>query len=339
MARPLISVITAVYNGELYIEETIRSILRQTVSDFEYIIVDDASTDGSVSKILGFNDPRIKLIRNPTNLRLVGTRNAGLAIASGSYIALIDHDDVAVENRFELQLNAMLADPNLILIGSLTDNIDENGAKLPSRLRHYDSPEQSKIRLLFRNHFVNSTLFFKRIEEAPINYRPEFPLSEDYDFIVRMAELGKVHVLPIVLVKYRIHSQNYSRKMNFEMVKLCREVKIRQLTQLGISPSVSELEIHSNFEHTTLPYSRETLIAIASWMQLISLANEKNQVYLHSAFKRVVNDELALVAEYASKQGAANWITYLQHPYLFAILRKPLVAVRIFLKLIVKKLY
>lgn len=333
VCRPLVSVVTSVFNGASYIEETIKSILEQTVSDFEYIIIDDASTDDSVSRILSFNDPRIRLIRNLTNRRLVDSRNSGLEQASGRYIALIDHDDVAVKNRFEVQLKAFEKDPQLLLVGSFVEYVDENGCFFRLRAQSEETMEQTKARLLFRNQFVHSTVFYRQVEGMNMRYKSEFPLSEDYDFIVRMAELGKVYIIPKVLVKYRVHSSNYSSVMNNEMIRLSKEIKRRQLAKLGIFCSEAELMLHSNFEHEILPYSNEVLVDIASWVKSIEAANKKAQLYSYEALRDVIYDELALVAEYASKKGPATWMECFSPPYFNAFLRNPLVALRVLIKL------
>jgi glycosyltransferase involved in cell wall biosynthesis len=323
----------AVYNGESYVKETIHSILSQTVSDFEYIIIDDASTDNSVDFIQAFQDPRIRLIRNQTNLRLVATRNIGLSAARGKYVALIDHDDLAMPNRFEEQLKVLEADPSLILTGSWAQNIDAHGKPLPLRVLYSDTPEQSRIRLLFRNQFVNSTLMFRRLDCQDIRYRPEFPLSEDYDFIVQLSTFGRVSIIQKILVKYRIHNANYSGLMNEEMVNLSREVKRRQVERLGVEPSANDLDVHAVFEYRQDYYMSGLLPLVAAWVGQLMTANECIRLYDQRDFLHVAYSELAMAAEFASRKDKELIQTYVSPMYLRAFLRHPAAAARILLKL------
>jgi len=103
----LVTVLMPVYNGEKYLNEAIDSILNQTYTNFEFLIINDGSTDRSVEIIKGYNDSRIKLIHNKKNMGLVYTLNRGLALALGKYIVRMDADDISLPNRFKLQLDFM----------------------------------------------------------------------------------------------------------------------------------------------------------------------------------------------------------------------------------------
>lgn len=333
MAAPLISVVTAVYNGALHVEETVRSILQQTISDFEYIIIDDASTDDSVDRIMGFADPRIKILRNTVNSRLVKTRNRGLELATGRYIALIDHDDVADATRLEAQSGFLEDNPEFILVGSQAANIDESGKYIKSRIVRNDSPEQLKARLLFRNSFVNSTLFFRRNSTMPMTYRTEFPLSEDYDFIVRIAEFGKIYILPKKLVNYRLHANNFSGVVSQQMFHLGVEIKRAQLGKMNVQYSEHELQRHSCIEHLSMTLDTSTLNAVSAWMVMLIGANNKKNIYQKHAFNSVVYDELSCIGEHAAKSGNVNLSDYLTSEYLSALKSNPMVALRILAKM------
>jgi glycosyltransferase involved in cell wall biosynthesis len=333
MPQPLISVITAVYNGASHIEETIESILNQTLGDFEYIIIDDASSDDSVERILGYTDSRIKLIRNAVNSRLVNTRNRGLNMSSGRYIALIDHDDVADKSRFEIQHGFLDKESDFILVGSQSENIDEDGALLAPRIAREDTPEQLLVRLLFRNPFVNSTLFFRRGGENPMSYRPEFPLAEDYDFITRIAQRGKINIVPDKLIKYRIHSANYSSAARTDILALGREVKRQQLQRLGVTFSEDELLLHSGIEHQALTLNSPTLKAIAAWFKKLRDANDRTHLYAKQSFNSVIYDELANIGEYAAKGGNVRSFDFFSEVYFSALRADPKAAFRILAKL------
>jgi len=337
MNTPLISVITAVYNGSAFIEETIQSILGQTITNFEYIIIDDASTDDSVARIHRFTDPRIRLIRNTTNLRIIQTRNLGLKEAKGRYIALIDHDDVALPYRFEEQIEVISHDPEVVMVASYAVNIDQFGKEGSIRGNIVDVNDELKIRLLFRNPFVNSTLMFKNFYEDDFRYNSDYPLSEDYDFIVRLAEKGKLYLIKQVLLKYRIHSNNYSQFMNNSMIERGSAIKRRLLVKLGASPSDNDLWIHTNFEHELAHYDLKLLNAISQWTSSLIKFNQYSKIYNNHSFKKISNNELSIVAEKSIEFIKNNVYIYFKKPLFLALLCNPSACFRIIIKYLFHK--
>lgn len=334
MKSPLITVITAVYNGASYIEETINSILQQTISDFEYIIIDDASTDNSIELIEKFHDPRIKLIKNSINLRLVATRNIGLAKARGKYIALIDHDDVAFPNRFEEQFQIMNCDPDLVMVASYAEEIGSHGNFNKVRGKFSGSSAELKARLIFRNPFVNSTIFFKNFFAEEFRYEYEFPLSEDYDFITRISKKGSLYLIPRALLAYRVHSNNYSHSKNNEMIKLGLEIKQRILQGFGLSPSKNDLEIHSYFEHQLKYAGTDILEKLERWV--ICLRTIEGKLSSHDAkdFSSVLNNEVSMLLEKLTFLGWRLVPYCIKSPFLFALVSNPVIAMRVTLKII-----
>ena len=127
---PKISVLMLAYNEERYIAETIESILNQTFKDFEFIIVNDGSTDKTEDIILSFHDPRIRLINNHVNLGLTISLNKGLSIAKANLIARQDGNDISCTKRLEKQLEFMNANPEVVVLGTNAKYINEKGKKI-----------------------------------------------------------------------------------------------------------------------------------------------------------------------------------------------------------------
>ena len=113
---PLITVLMPVYNGEKYLQQAIESILKQTFTDFEFLIINDGSTDNSENIILSYDDSRIRYIKNEENLRLIRTLNKGIELAKGKYIARMDCDDISLPYRFEKQLKEFQNNPHLDMV-------------------------------------------------------------------------------------------------------------------------------------------------------------------------------------------------------------------------------
>ena len=137
MKNPKVSVIMSVYNSDKFLSESIESILNQTFRDFEFIIINDCSTDKSLDIIKKYskNDNRIVLIENENNIGLTKSLNKGVKIAKGNYIARIDADDTALNNRFEVQYNFLEKNKNIFLVGGGTYEIDYKGKIIRRFLR------------------------------------------------------------------------------------------------------------------------------------------------------------------------------------------------------------
>jgi glycosyltransferase involved in cell wall biosynthesis len=137
--KPKITVLTTVYNGSLYLEQAIESVLNQTFSDFDFLIIDDASTDNSVEIIKSYNDDRIIFIQNSKNIGQVASLNKGLKIAKGKYIARFDQDDVCLPKRLEEQCDFLASHRRISIISSWEYVIDSDGNKLREAKRCLDN--------------------------------------------------------------------------------------------------------------------------------------------------------------------------------------------------------
>jgi hypothetical protein len=209
---PAISVVLPVYNGETYVREAVESILVQTFKDFELIIINDGSTDGSgaILRELSGRDPRIVLIERP-NGGLVSALNDGIAMARADLIARMDADDVAMPDRFALQLARMLAEPDLGVLGSFIRIMDSTGRII--RLGEYPVSVEETAR--FMDHgcpVAHPTVMMRREMLLKVGgYRKLFCHCEDYDLWLRISELGYgIANLPLPLLNYRMHSGNVS---------------------------------------------------------------------------------------------------------------------------------
>lgn len=204
---PVISVIMAVYNGEKYLAGAIESILGQTFRDFEFILIDDGSNDDSrrILKTYGSRDSRIRLVVQE-NVGLTKSLNIGLAMSRGEYIARMDADDISVPNRFERQLEAFHADPDLMLLSSNMSVI--SGGEMVEHV--YCLPqthEEIRWSCIFQNPFAHPSVMFKGILNRVhgISYNECFRTTQDYELWERVMSTHKVGNLQESLVHYRRH--------------------------------------------------------------------------------------------------------------------------------------
>lgn len=187
MRQTRVSVVMSVYNGERHLREAVESILSQSFTDFEFIIVDDGSTDGTWDILSGYNDPRIVLLRNEQNIGLTRSLNRGLAVARGGYIARMDADDVSLPERLAIQVAFLDEHPDVGLVGSPPFVIDAQGNTRPGWLVPLDDVE-IKWRLLFNNAFVHSSVMFRRsVLDIVGPYSVDKVAAQDYGLWVRIA--------------------------------------------------------------------------------------------------------------------------------------------------------
>jgi glycosyltransferase involved in cell wall biosynthesis len=206
MITPLVSVIITAYNAEKFIQEAIDSIINQTYSNWELILINDFSSDrtGAFFTEIKKQDSRVKIITNSENLGRAKSRNRGLELAKGEYIAILDADDVSLTDRLEKQVTFLEKNTSIFLVGTGATKINEDG-----KVIGYHNPICSDIEvkktLPMRNCIYHSSVMFRK---TSVRYREKFPFSQDYDFYLQLlAENKNLTNIPEKLLKYRIVEQ------------------------------------------------------------------------------------------------------------------------------------
>jgi glycosyltransferase involved in cell wall biosynthesis len=255
-----------VYNAERFVSDAIESILGQTMKDFEFLILDDGSTDGSLCIMRRYadEDARVRVISRP-NTGIVGALNEMIGEARGELIARMDADDVARADRFELQVRFLEENPDCVLVGSRVLVIDSDGdplAVLPTPLSH----EEIENGLLnFRGQLVHhpATMIRRQSLLKIGGYRPECREAEDLDLFLRLAEIGRIVNLVEPLLNYREHFGKSSvvRAEAFatNVFRIVQEARRRR----GLEPAVD-----STLEQLRLTKDMGTLHRIWGWWAL-----------------------------------------------------------------------
>jgi glycosyltransferase involved in cell wall biosynthesis len=220
-SQPKVSVVMPVYNGELYLREAIDSILNQTFSDFEFIAIDDGSTDRSVEIIRSYTDPRLRLVANPVNQGLRFVANQVNNLAKAEYIARMDCDDISLPQRLAKQVEYLDRHPDIAVIGGQSIYIDTNG-KVTDNQDIYQAPidpSSMKWTASYECPFVNPTVMYRKqilcVELG--GYDETATFAEDYEIWLRLLKNNYQGAnLPDLLVKYRINpnSMMNSAKMD-----------------------------------------------------------------------------------------------------------------------------
>jgi len=210
MMQPLVSVILPVYNAAAYITEAIQSVLNQTYSNFELIVINDGSTDDSEALIKQFTDSRIRYYAQ-TNRGLGATLNVALGYCKAELIARQDQDDVSYPQRFEKQVAYLLSHPEVVLLGTRARIVTDSGAVYGYHL-HASDNAVLKLDMVFDNPFVHSSVIFRKQAVMAVGgYNPNRNIYEDYDLWSKLAVHGHVANLPEVLLDYRHHQQGMSK--------------------------------------------------------------------------------------------------------------------------------
>ncbi len=221
--RPSLSVVMTVYNAGPYLGPAIESVLAQTFRDFEFLIVDDASTDGSAALLEDYarRDPRIRLLTGRVNRGQTACLNEGIGAARAPWIARQDADDLSLPRRFEKQWRVVEAVPDLALVGTNGWVID-GGGRVTGMVHAPLGDSGIRWALPFRNPFVHTSVLFRR--PAALRYDERYRICQDWDFWFRLLETGRGVNLPDRLVAYRHVEKSLSHSAGDRTEEECAEI-------------------------------------------------------------------------------------------------------------------
>lgn len=213
---PSVSVVMSVYNGRRYLRQAIDSILAQTFDDFEFLIVNDASTDNTAQILASCDDCRIVVLENQRNLGLAASLNRALEASRGKYIARQDADDVSDPERFSKQVFHLDAYPEVGIVGTTTEWISDTNDVLRVWRQPTSNAAIQETLLRYCCLVHGSTMYRRQCFEEVGGYDPEMRTGQDYDLWLRMAETWDVSSLPEVLYAYRWHHDMASARREEE---------------------------------------------------------------------------------------------------------------------------
>jgi glycosyltransferase involved in cell wall biosynthesis len=312
--NPKVTVFIPVHNRERYIGDAIQSILVQDFQDFDILLIDDGSTDRSVEVMRSFHDPRICIVQNETNLGIPQTRNRGLELARGEYIALLDSDDRASSDRLHKQIAYLDTHQECVQIGSWCRMMNEQGIPLKKIKRQPAHPEEIKAELLFRCCMSNRTIMGRTEILRKFGYRNDFPRCQDYDLHVRLSSQFKMANIPECLVLGRIHFQQITALTTDLGNAKKREIVSTQLHQLGMSFSPADLDPHlmlSRMRKMQFTPDTSYLRWAEDWLLRLFQANQSARYYEPQIFSKILLNKWAHACWRARKDLRIGWIKFL----------------------------
>jgi glycosyltransferase involved in cell wall biosynthesis len=247
---PKVTVLMSVYNGERYLNEAVDSILAQTFTDFEFLIIDDASTDLTPEILRSYDDPRIRIVTNEENLGLTKSLNKGIALARGEYIARMDADDVSFIVRLERQVEFMEKNADIGVLGSNYQYIDESGYPKGVVSTSLD-PELTRWELLFLNPLAHPTVLMRTaLMRSVQGYDETFRFSQDYELWCRLTKITQLAKLQDVLLYLRSSKLNISHR-HYKQQRIYSHLITLQVLQ-NILHNKEEGNISDNQHHKSI---------------------------------------------------------------------------------------
>ncbi len=323
-----VTVLMPVFNSELFIKAAIDSILVQTYTNFEFIIINDGSKDGSDAIIRSYIDKRIRYIDNQKNKGIVATLNEGLALSTGKYIARMDADDISLPHRLEKQVAFLENNPDYKLCGSKAIAINFEGKKLYKLNRPTDF-EHIKVFNLFRNAFIHPTIMADTKVLKEFGYQEDYKYAEDYLLFSQLTINYKVANLDERLLNYRLHDASITSIKNSEMMK--SELKTIRFLLSFLFDDVSEKSVI--LHHSILRPNQTSFSAEETHRHFIDLLhkNKEKQLFSHEVLRKQLLKEWYRYL-LASKQNRPL-TSYISSP-LFIFLRdfNPKYILKLFLK-------
>lgn len=299
--KPKVTVLMPVYNGEKYLREAIDSILSQTFTDFEFLIVNDGSTDGSVNIINSYDDPRICLVHNEKNLKLPAALNKGIDLARGAYIARMDCDDLSLPARLVRQVAFMDAHPEYGLCAS--NMIIVNTEKEIIGPGFVDTAVPSEWTLLWENPFGHPTVMLRKevLDKYNLRYRELF--SEDSDLWSRLVLTARITRLPEVLLHYRSHSDSaFSQNARGHILQAIESSKQLACAIAGQEVPEFHRELTIYPQAMGEPPKHYDISAVKEWIDLLLYNCRKIFGWDELSYQHAKNDSPRLLGRILPKQ-------------------------------------
>ena len=281
-----------VHNGAAYLRAAVDSILRQSFADFEFLIVDDCSTDDSPAIIQSYADPRIRLVRAPERLRICRALNLGLEQAAGQFIARMDADDISHPRRLEKQVAYLTRHPDVALCGTWVRRFAAGGSSLvDTRPADFES---IRAYSLFDNPMVHSTVMLRSdtLAKSQLRYAEEFRNAEDYDLWTRLFDVGRAANLPEVLLEYRVHPASVTVGASAAMDEAAGRVVRRLLTPFGfdLTPEVILFHRYLGTQRLYPTATMDSLLRAEQWLDRLIRLNDEKRVVSAPALREVAGD-------------------------------------------------
>ena len=287
ITTPLVSVILPVYNAAMHLKEAIDSILTQTYTNFEFLILNDGSTDNSAAIIDSYTDKRIRKINNPTNQGLIFTLNKGMAESQGKYIARMDADDISLPERFEKQVDFLEKHGEVGICSCDYFQFNDNKKWLSKSFSNHD---EVLTHLLFNCSIAHPTLMLRKsvLQKQSLLYDSNYPHAEDYELWSRLVFKCSISSVNENLFMYRVHSNQITSKYHAEQIESGNKIRRNILDKCGFVFTENELRLHCLLGSSTLITTKKDLADLGEWLNKLVVQNHARKLITNTLFNRII---------------------------------------------------
>ncbi|MEY4572068.1 MAG: hypothetical protein RLZ10_1294 [Bacteroidota bacterium] len=283
---PRVSILMPAYNAAKYIITAIESILNQTFTDFEFIIINDGSTDETEEIIQSYKDSRIRYFKNESNIKLIATLNKGFDLCRGEYIVRMDADDISHLDRIQKQVEFMDENPKVGLSGTAFESFGFiNG---PYYYRLMD--QEIRIRLLHECHMLHPSIILRTSVIRENNIYMTVLHGEDLDFFIRISEHTKLANLPDILINYQQLPESMS-KANSEITEInCTKIHHQLFLKLDENFTENDVRIYRKIAYKDFNGLQNQFNQICSIVLRLLEGNRMKNIYDHKTFEMYLKD-------------------------------------------------
>lgn len=302
---PLVTVLMPVYNSRDHLREAIESVLSQKFRDFEFIIMDDGSTDGSRDIVYSYKDSRIKLHLSTENQGIAKTLNEGIKLAEGRYLARMDADDICLPHRLTRQVDFMETFSHIGLVGSGVMKIRKN--RTNKIVSWPETNAEIKIDMLFQNPFFHPSVMVRSDLIKKTGYNLQLPYAQDYGLWVDLAHLTDFANLPDPLLKYRLHEGQVTKTKGIHQADMARQVRKRYLCTIFDDIDNNNLDIHNAIAERDRSLD---LFQAARWLETLVTLNDTYRRFPDDVFRTMMARKWWNCCKNNRQNGIKIWHSY-----------------------------
>jgi glycosyltransferase involved in cell wall biosynthesis len=291
---PKISVIMPVYNSENYIDKSIKSILDQTYRNFEFIIINDGSTDSTRAKLSAYEEPRIKIYDNESNIGYVLSLNRALTIARGEYIARMDADDISLPERLEVQVGYMDQNPDIGVCGTYVKFTGSGKGNIWKPLCNHND---IICNLFFTSSLAHPSVMMRKkiLDQYNITYDNSYYGAEDYHLWVQISRYSRLANIDKVLLLYTKHENQVSSVKKKTQSDSADRVRLYQLVRFMADVTDEDIEMHNLFGTRNIDAIKLQKDRAIKWLQKLSHINRESKLFPEPEFSNYIEQKVRWV--------------------------------------------
>ncbi|MCX5829833.1 MAG: glycosyltransferase family 2 protein [Deltaproteobacteria bacterium] len=311
---PKVTVLMPVYNGEKYLREAIESIRGQTFTDFEFLIINDGSTDESANIIASYNDSRIRLVHNNKNLKLVATLNRGIDLAEGEYIARMDCDDISLPERLSKQVRFMDTHREVGICGTWVRFFGEENDRLwcpPT------DANEIKCTSFFTNALAHPSVMMRKsqMKEHNLYYDPKYiHILEDFELWHRCSFFFPLSNVPEILLNYRVSSTSFSHSVNEVRALNLGNIYRNNMRLIGIEASEEEVSLLISIFWGGKVQGKDFAIRVEKILLKLNEMNKVKKIYPEDIFFGTISKTWSSICLNSSEPGLKEIKTFWNSP-------------------------